>query len=205
MSGIAGQFFKQFGITVSVQVLFSLLAARLVTPMLAAYFLQASSRIDEQPPGARAARLYQARHLVGAALPHHRADRLRLFAASIWSIALLPQGLLAGPGHRTIAAGDRAAAGFAAFRHREGHRGDRRATAQAARRSRASSSMADGCRRGRTGVRRAALIINYTPKTERTITQRELELAIGQRARKRSRHPLLVPRRKRPARDHRWW
>ena len=29
-------------------------------------------------------------------------------------------------------------------------------------------------------VRRAALIINYTPKTERKITQRELELAIGQ-------------------------
>ena len=38
MPGIAGQFFKQFGITVSVQVLFSLLAARLITPMLAAYF-----------------------------------------------------------------------------------------------------------------------------------------------------------------------
>ena len=28
-------------------------------------------------------------------------------------------------------------------------------------------------------VRRAALIINYTPKTERKITQRELELSIG--------------------------
>src|SRR5204862_7463501 len=39
MSGIAGQFFKQFGITVSVQVFFSLLAARFVTPVLAAYFL----------------------------------------------------------------------------------------------------------------------------------------------------------------------
>jgi multidrug efflux pump subunit AcrB len=33
MSGIAGQFFKQFGITVSVQVFFSLLAARFVTPV----------------------------------------------------------------------------------------------------------------------------------------------------------------------------
>jgi len=28
-------------------------------------------------------------------------------------------------------------------------------------------------------VRRAALIINYTPKTERDITQRQLELAIS--------------------------
>src|ERR1700694_3648908 len=39
MTSIAGQFFKQFGMTVSVQVLFSLLCARLITPMLAAYFL----------------------------------------------------------------------------------------------------------------------------------------------------------------------
>src|SRR5580698_8113261 len=45
MSGIAGQFFKQFGITVSVQVFFSLLAARFVTPVLAAYFLR------DQPHG----------------------------------------------------------------------------------------------------------------------------------------------------------
>ena len=39
MTSVAGQFFKQFGGSVSVQVLFSLLCARLITPMLAAYFL----------------------------------------------------------------------------------------------------------------------------------------------------------------------
>ena len=50
MSGIAGQFFKQFGITVSVQVFFSLLAARFVTPMLAAYFLKHGNH-EEPPPG----------------------------------------------------------------------------------------------------------------------------------------------------------
>src|SRR6185503_11816741 len=37
---IPGQFFKQFGITVSLLVLFSLLCARMITPMLAAYFLK---------------------------------------------------------------------------------------------------------------------------------------------------------------------
>jgi HAE1 family hydrophobic/amphiphilic exporter-1 len=37
MSGIAGQYFVQFGATVSVAVLFSLLVARLITPMMAAY------------------------------------------------------------------------------------------------------------------------------------------------------------------------
>ena len=50
MPGIAGQFFKQFGITVSVQVFFSLLAARFVTPVLAAYFLKPHHH-DDPPPG----------------------------------------------------------------------------------------------------------------------------------------------------------
>jgi multidrug efflux pump subunit AcrB len=39
MGGIAGQYFKQFGLTVAIAVTFSLLVARLITPLLAAYFL----------------------------------------------------------------------------------------------------------------------------------------------------------------------
>ncbi len=41
MPGIAGQFFKNFGLTVVVSVLISLVVARMITPMIAAYFLQA--------------------------------------------------------------------------------------------------------------------------------------------------------------------
>jgi multidrug efflux pump subunit AcrB len=40
MPGIAGQFFKQFGFTVVAAVLMSLAVARLITPMIAAYFLK---------------------------------------------------------------------------------------------------------------------------------------------------------------------
>ena len=40
MPGIAGQFFKNFGLTVVVSVLVSLLVARMITPMIAAYFLK---------------------------------------------------------------------------------------------------------------------------------------------------------------------
>ncbi len=40
MSGVAGQYFKQFGVTVAVAVFFSLLVARLITPMMAAYLLR---------------------------------------------------------------------------------------------------------------------------------------------------------------------
>ena len=42
MSGIAGQYFRQFGLTVAIAVMFSLLVARLITPMMAAYLMQPS-------------------------------------------------------------------------------------------------------------------------------------------------------------------
>ena len=42
MGGIAGQYFKQFGLVVAFAVFFSLLVARLITPLLAAYFLRPS-------------------------------------------------------------------------------------------------------------------------------------------------------------------
>ena len=41
MPGIPGQYFRQFGLTVAIAVLFSLLVARLITPMMAAYLMRA--------------------------------------------------------------------------------------------------------------------------------------------------------------------
>ncbi len=49
MGGIAGQYFKQFGLTVAVAVFFSLLVARLITPMMAAYFLRAEGHSEPKP------------------------------------------------------------------------------------------------------------------------------------------------------------
>ncbi len=40
MGGVAGQYFKQFGLTVAIAVFFSLLVARLITPMMAAFFMR---------------------------------------------------------------------------------------------------------------------------------------------------------------------
>ena len=45
MSGIVGQFFREFGLTVAVAVMFSLVVARLLTPLLAAYFLRATVHV----------------------------------------------------------------------------------------------------------------------------------------------------------------
>lgn len=46
MPGISGQFFRQFGLTVAVAVFMSLLVARLITPLIAAYFLRPHAEHD---------------------------------------------------------------------------------------------------------------------------------------------------------------
>jgi multidrug efflux pump subunit AcrB len=46
MPGISGQFFKNFGFTVVVSVLLSLAVARLITPMLAAFFLKSHGQAE---------------------------------------------------------------------------------------------------------------------------------------------------------------
>jgi HAE1 family hydrophobic/amphiphilic exporter-1 len=49
MPGIPGQFFREFGLTVSMAVLFSLVVARLLTPLLAAYFLVPKEASERAP------------------------------------------------------------------------------------------------------------------------------------------------------------
>jgi multidrug efflux pump subunit AcrB len=178
MSGIAGQFFKQFGITVSVQVFFSLLAARFVTPVLAAYFLKDYAH-DDPPPG----RVLQAyTRLVTWSVRHHFITVLigfGIFAASIWSITLLPQGFLpAQDTARSLLAMELPPGSQLAFTEKV----TEEIVARLRKRPEVKSVFVDGGRvpPGTFEVRRAALIINYTPKTERKITQRELELEIGQ-------------------------
>src|SRR6202008_3392601 len=177
MSGIAGQFFKQFGITVSVQVFFSLLAARFVTPMLAAYFMKDNHH--EDPPPGFILRNYHS--LVTWSVRHYFITILigfGVFAASIWSITLLPQGFL--PAQDT-------ARSLLAIELPPGTQlgATEKVTedirTRLRKRPEVRSVFVDGGRvpPGTFEVRRAALIINYTPKTERNITQRELELQIS--------------------------
>lgn len=45
MPGIPGQYFRQFGLTVAIAVLFSLLVARLITPMMAAYLMRTKDAV----------------------------------------------------------------------------------------------------------------------------------------------------------------
>jgi multidrug efflux pump subunit AcrB len=48
MASVPGQFFRQFGISVAIAVVFSLLVARLLTPVMGAYFLKPVEHADPQ-------------------------------------------------------------------------------------------------------------------------------------------------------------
>ena len=96
MSGIAGIFFKQFGWTAAIAVFASLVVARALTPMMAAYLLRPNlPNTHVQDP--RWMKVYL--RMVGWCL-HHRLVTLVLsvgfFAGSIALIPLLPQDFLPG-------------------------------------------------------------------------------------------------------------
>ena len=91
MPGIPGQFFKEFGLTVSVAVLFSLLTARLLTPLLAAYFLKPTSHVHERGP---LKGFY--RYALEWALSHRWLSIIGgglMFFASMLLVVVLPKGV----------------------------------------------------------------------------------------------------------------
>lgn len=90
LGGVVGQYFREFGITVSVAVLFSLLVARLVTPLLAAYFLTAKVKHDQEQT---VPRWYL--RLLDIALSNRLAAMaagIAVFVASLGIASLLPTG-----------------------------------------------------------------------------------------------------------------
>jgi HAE1 family hydrophobic/amphiphilic exporter-1 len=92
MGGIAGQYFKQFGITVAIAVLFSLAVARLITPLLAAYFLRDGGHV---PKDGIAMRGYM--RLLGWSVRHRFvtiAMGLGIFVGTVFLSTLLPSGFL---------------------------------------------------------------------------------------------------------------
>jgi len=92
MGGIPGKFFVQFGITAAVAVVASLLVARLLTPMMSAYFLKA------HPEGNHDG-FIMTRYLtaVGWCLNHRRTTALiaiLFFIGSLQILPLLPKGFV---------------------------------------------------------------------------------------------------------------
>jgi len=93
MSGIPGKFFKQFGWTAVLAILASLLVARLLTPMMAAYFLKPAKH-QEDKDGALMRRYMRTMQWC---LRHRRLTMIAaalFFAGSVSLVPLLPTGFV---------------------------------------------------------------------------------------------------------------
>ncbi|HEY9721551.1 MAG TPA: efflux RND transporter permease subunit [Oscillatoriaceae cyanobacterium] len=93
MGGIPGQFFRSFGITVAVAVLFSLLVARTLTPMMAAYILPKHTGGPVREPFYR--RFYV--RFLGRTLNWRWVTlgcAALLFVLSLTLVPLIPKGLM---------------------------------------------------------------------------------------------------------------
>ncbi|HEX5959595.1 MAG TPA: efflux RND transporter permease subunit, partial [Hyphomicrobiaceae bacterium] len=180
MGGIAGQYFKQFGLVVAFAVLFSLLVARLITPLLAAYFMRGHGH------GAPEGWLLGAyTRLVRWSVRHHYIAvglGLAIFAASIGSFFLLPSGFLPPEDTgRTLLA----------IELPPGSRMDETeaVTDTVVREIRARPEVKSvfviggrilgGVAGGVAEVRKATLIVNLVPKDERKLSQAAIKQAIS--------------------------
>jgi hydrophobe/amphiphile efflux-1 (HAE1) family protein len=173
MGGIAGQYFKQFGLTVAVAVLFSLLVARLITPLLAAYFMTPHKEV-EKPEGA-VMRGYT--RLVGFSVRHRFLTLfagLAIFMGSLQATKLLPSGFLPAEDVARL---------LLAVELPPGARIEdtMRVADDIAERLRAKpevrSVFVDGGRlgMGAAEVRKAQITVNLTHKSKRTKKQKQIE------------------------------
>jgi HAE1 family hydrophobic/amphiphilic exporter-1 len=90
MKGMVGQFFREFGLTVCVAVLFSLLVARLLTPLMAAYLLKPIAHPEARKPLPgfyRGALTWALDHRIIASIAGGA-----IFIGSIFLVPLLPSG-----------------------------------------------------------------------------------------------------------------
>lgn len=179
MGGIAGQYFRQFGVTVAVAVLFSLLVARLVTPMLSAYFQRDHG--EEPKEDGPLLKLYT--RIIDWSV-HHRYKTVGLgiliFAGSIGSAQLLPAGFMPAEdvSRILIAAELPPGARLTDMRAMTDKVG-----AMIRQRPEVSNVFVDGGRilgfnGGGEEVRKATFVVNLVDKGERTATQRDIENAL---------------------------
>ena len=177
MGGIAGQYFRQFGLTVAIAVMFSLMVARFVTPVIAAYFLRAAQ--DSEHVDGALMRGYT--WLVRASTRHRWITLFAgavIFAASLWSTQLLPSGFIPA---------DDTGRALLALELPPGSRLDdtdrvSRAISEKLRMMpevRSALIFGGQILGGGSEPRKASIVINFVPKTEREATQKELQTRIG--------------------------
>ncbi len=177
MSGIAGQYFRQFGLTVAVAVVFSLLVARFITPVVAAYFLRA----PEAPADEEGAVMRFYVRLVRASVRHRwitLTAGVLIFVASLMATKLLPSGFLPADDHgRALLAVELPPGSLLADTDR--------VTRTISNKLRAIPEVRSVLVYGGEILgadaepRKATFVINFVGKSERAVTQKELQMRIG--------------------------
>ncbi|MGU3555150.1 efflux RND transporter permease subunit [Methylobacterium radiotolerans] len=177
MGGIAGQYFKQFGLTIAAAVFMSLLVARLITPLLAAYFLR-----DHGPDHERDGLVMRGYTRLVAWSVRHKFITLVLgiacFAASIASTGLLPAGFLPAEDQaRTLFVVELPPGARLADTVRVTDRIEEKIRAL----PEVKSVFVDGGRQlpAKKEVRLASLTINLVPKNTRHRTQKQLDAEVA--------------------------
>jgi len=94
MGGISGQFFKQFGLTVAAAVLVSLMVARLITPVLAAYALRSDALNVHHADGPLMARYLKLLQWCVKNRWKTIGAGFVFFVLSVASLALVPSGFI---------------------------------------------------------------------------------------------------------------
>ena len=173
MGGVAGQYFRQFGMTVAVAVLFSLLVARLITPMMAAYLMRP---VPEKPHVDGPLMRAYTRFLSVTVRWRYMTliTGVLLFSASIYATTLLPTGFLPDEDTSRVVVSVELPPGTQIDQTRI-------KTDQMAKQLRTIPEVEQVFVLGGTSptgqleVRRAALFIKLVPKEARVLTQKQLK------------------------------
>jgi hydrophobe/amphiphile efflux-1 (HAE1) family protein len=192
MPGVAGQYFRQFGLTVAVAVLFSLLVARLITPMMAAYLMKPVKHAEQRDGFIMRGYL----GLLAFTLKRWRLGfgRLRLpisnayftlitgvgfLVVSIWATSLLPTAFIPDEDNSRIVANVELPPGATL-------EDTRIATDDIVKRLRERPevrhvfALGGSSATGQREVRRAALYIILVPKNERKIAQKDFKAIVAE-------------------------
>lgn len=172
MDGIAGQYFKQFGLTVAAAVFFSLLVARFITPLLAAFFMRDIPHKDHE------GRILKAYTRLVVWSVHHRIISvvlgLLIFAASIGSMYVIPSGFLPPEDSGRMLIAMELPPGSSLDETRSV---SRTVAARLKQRPEVEKVFVDGGRVLGSGdeVRKATFIVTLVPKDKRALSQGELK------------------------------
>ena len=183
MSGIAGKFFKQFGWTASLAIFFSLVVARMLTPMMAAYLMKPIVSAHREPRWLAVYMRWAAwctRHrwmtLVGA---------LAFFVGSLALIPLLPTGFIPPDDNSQTQVFIELSPGSTLADARTAAEAARRAMAQVEHVRSVYTTIGGGAAgadpfapQGLAEVRKATLTVLLTPRRERPLRKQPIEAEI---------------------------